>query len=68
MVKGFEGRLFEEQLEQDSLVCAAWRRVTGCLITVYRFLTRGRGGAGADFSLLTSDMTKGNCMRQCRGG
>lgn len=44
MLKGLEGRLFEEQLEQDTLVSLAWSKVTGCLIMVYSFLMRGEEG------------------------
>ncbi|KAK4822131.1 hypothetical protein QYF61_010254 [Mycteria americana] len=57
MVKGLEGKTYEEQL-----------RLRGDLITVYNFLKEGSGGGGADLlSLVTSNRTQGNGMKLHQG-
>ncbi|KAJ7424164.1 hypothetical protein BTVI_07442 [Pitangus sulphuratus] len=56
MVKGFEGRPYEEQLRSLGLFSLEKR---GDLITVYNFLMRGSGGANTGvFILVTSDRHK----------
>ena len=57
MVKGLEGKMYEDQLRLLGLFRLE-KRLRGDLIAVYSFLTRGSGGAGADlFSLVTNDRT-----------
>ena len=61
MVKGLEGKMYEERLRSlglFSLEKRSLRGLRGDFIAVYSFLTRGSGGAGTDlFSLATSDRT-----------
>ncbi|KAJ7400748.1 hypothetical protein BTVI_102610 [Pitangus sulphuratus] len=68
MVKGLEGKLYEEWLRSLGLFSLEKRRLRGDLIAVYNFLMRGRGGAGSDlFSVMTSDWTQGKCLNLCQG-
>ena len=48
MVKGLEGKTYEEQLRSLGLFSLEKKRLRGDLIVVFSFLTRGSGGAGAD--------------------
>ena len=58
MVKGLEGKTYEERLRALGLFSLEKRRLRGDLVMVCRFLTRGSGGAGTDlFSSVTSDRT-----------
>ncbi|KAK4826420.1 hypothetical protein QYF61_008953 [Mycteria americana] len=58
MVKGLEGKTYEEQLRSLGLFSLEKRRLTGALIAVYTFLKAGSRGGGADLlSLVTSNRT-----------
>ncbi|GAB0183772.1 mitochondrial enolase superfamily member 1 [Grus japonensis] len=64
MVKGLEGKTYEERLKSPGLFSLEKRRLRGDLITAYSFLTRGSKVAGADLlPLVTSDRTRGNRMK-----
>ena len=64
MVKGLEGKTYEERLRSVGLFSLEKRRLRGDLIAVHSFLTRGSGGAGANlFSLVTSDRTHMNGVK-----
>ena len=68
MVKGLEGKTYEERLRSLGLFSLEKRRLRGDLIAVYSFLMRGSGGAGTDlFSLVTSKKTQGKCMKLWQG-
>ena len=61
MVKGLEGRTYEEWLKSLGLFSLEKRRLRGDLTMVYSFIMKGSGGAGADlFSLVTSNSIRGN--------
>ena len=58
MVKGLEGKTYEEQLKSLRLFSLEKRRLRGDIILADSFLMSGSGEAGADlFSLVTSNRT-----------
>ncbi|GAB0187958.1 mitochondrial enolase superfamily member 1 [Grus japonensis] len=67
MVKGLEGKAYEERLNSLGLFSLE-KSLRGDLIAAYSFLTRGSKGAGADLlPLVISDRTRGNGMKLRRG-
>ena len=68
MVKGLEGKTYEEQLRALGLFSLEKRRLRGDLIAVYNFLMRRSRGTGADlFSVINSDGTQGNGIKLRQG-
>uniref|UniRef100_A0A8B9VR48 Reverse transcriptase domain-containing protein n=1 Tax=Anas zonorhyncha TaxID=75864 RepID=A0A8B9VR48_9AVES len=67
MVKGLEGKMYEEQLRSLGLFRLEKRRLRGYVIVVYNFLARESGEAGDLFSVITSDRTRGNCVKLRQG-
>ena len=64
MMKGLEGKTYEELLKSLGLFCLEKRRLRRDLIMVFNFLMRGSRGAGADlFSLVNSGRTRGNGLK-----
>ncbi|KAJ7400194.1 hypothetical protein BTVI_107527 [Pitangus sulphuratus] len=67
MVKGLEGKPYEDQLRSLGLFSLEKRRLRGDVIVVYNFLVRGRGWAGNDlFSVVTSDSTQWSGLKLCQ--
>ena len=68
MVKGLEGKTYEERPRSLGLFSLEKRRLRRDLIAVYNFLARGSGGPGPDqFSLITSDRTHSNGVKLQQG-
>ncbi|GAB0194713.1 plasma membrane calcium-transporting ATPase 2 [Grus japonensis] len=68
MVKGLEGKTYEERLKSLGLLSLEKRRLRRDPVVAYSFLTRGSEGAGADLlPLVTSDRTRGNGMKLRQG-
>ena len=67
MVKGLEGKTYEEWLRSLGLFSLEKRRLRGDLITVYSFLVRGSGKAGDLFSINTGYRTCGNGVKLRQG-
>ncbi|KAJ7423452.1 hypothetical protein WISP_33506 [Willisornis vidua] len=65
MVKGLEGKLYEEQLRSFGLFSLDKRRLRGDFIAVYNFFMRGRVVAGTD--IFSSERTQGNGLKLCQG-
>ncbi|KAJ7397462.1 hypothetical protein BTVI_135274 [Pitangus sulphuratus] len=67
VVKGLEGKPYEEQLRSLGLFSLEKRRLKGDFIAVYNFLVRGREGVGTDlFSVVISDRMQGNGLKLCQ--
>ncbi|KAJ7407025.1 hypothetical protein WISP_129249 [Willisornis vidua] len=66
MVKGLEGKLYEEWLRSLGLFILEKRKLRGDLIEVYNFLMK-RTGSSDLFSVVISDRTRGNSLKLCQG-
>ena len=68
MVKGLEGKMYEDQLRSLGLFSLEKRRLWGDLMVACSFLVRGRKVTGVDlFSLVTSNRTHRNIMKLYQG-
>ncbi|KAJ7409717.1 hypothetical protein WISP_112912 [Willisornis vidua] len=68
MVKGLEGKPYEEWLRSLTLFGLEKRRMRVDLIMVYSFLMRGSREAGIDlFSVVTSGRNQVNGLKVCQG-
>ncbi|TRZ26674.1 hypothetical protein HGM15179_000445 [Zosterops borbonicus] len=66
MVMGLEAKSYKEQLRSLGLFSLEKRSLSGDLIAVYSFFSRGRA-AGTDlFSVVTSDRNQGNGLKLCQ--
>lgn len=68
MVKGLEGKPYEEQLRSLGPLSLEKRRLRGELVAVCDFLVRRRAGADTDLlPLVSSDRIQGNGLKMCQG-
>ncbi|KAJ7414314.1 hypothetical protein WISP_85065 [Willisornis vidua] len=68
VVKGLEGKPYEEQLRALGLFSLEKRRQRGDLIAVFNILKRQSTGADTDlFTIVTSDRIQGNGPKLCQG-